>query len=99
MWTKEQKREYQKNWYKKMCENPIFRKRRREIMRKFKNSPKGILKNRFDGKLRRALHKGATGKHTLNQWEELKKYFNYCCASCGRKEPLCISCNTLKNNN
>jgi 5-methylcytosine-specific restriction endonuclease McrA len=33
-------------------------------------------------------HTKAIGKHTLKEWEQLKKKFNYCCAACGRQEPF-----------
>lgn len=36
----------------------------------------------------KAKRKGALGSHTLNQWEELKKRYSYCCAICGRQEPF-----------
>lgn len=32
--------------------------------------------------------KGAEGSHTFQQWEELKKKYNYCCADCGMQEPF-----------
>lgn len=30
----------------------------------------------------------AIGNHTLEQWEELKKKYNYCCVICGMQEPF-----------
>lgn len=36
---------------------------------------------------RRSLLKDA-GSHTLEQWNALKKKFNYCCADCGMQEPF-----------
>ncbi len=35
----------------------------------------------------KARRKGAEGLHTLEEWENLKREFNYCCPDCGRKEP------------
>lgn len=37
---------------------------------------------------RHALKKGASGNHTLEQWQELKKRFNYMCLCCKKQEPL-----------
>jgi len=50
-----------------------------------KNHPENIahLKAR-----RYAREKGAEGNHTLNEWEGLKKKYNYCCAICGERKPL-----------
>lgn len=30
----------------------------------------------------------AIGNHTLQEWENLKKKFNYCCVGCGMQEPF-----------
>jgi 5-methylcytosine-specific restriction endonuclease McrA len=38
--------------------------------------------------LRRCRSKGLPGSHTLEEWEELKKKYNYLCADCGLKKPL-----------
>jgi 5-methylcytosine-specific restriction endonuclease McrA len=37
---------------------------------------------------RYARKKNAEGSHTLKEWENLKKKFNYKCAICGLKKPL-----------
>lgn len=37
---------------------------------------------------RYAREKGAEGSHTLKEWQELKKKFNYKCAICGEKKLL-----------
>lgn len=36
---------------------------------------------------RRALKRNATGTHTEDDWENLKKEYNYICPSCFEKEP------------
>ena len=37
---------------------------------------------------RYAREKGAKGSHTLKEWKELKKEYNYRCAYCGKKKNL-----------
>lgn len=39
---------------------------------------------------RYAREKGAEGKHTKTEWDNLKKRYNYCCAICGEKKPLTV---------
>lgn len=50
-----------------------------------------IMKNRerknWHTRMRRARRKNASGEHSLEQWEQLKKQFNYTCPMCGKKEP------------
>lgn len=50
-----------------------------------KNNPKRIahLKAR-----RYARERGAEGRHTLNEWQSLKRKFNYKCAICREEKPL-----------
>jgi len=50
-----------------------------------KNHPENIshLKAR-----RYAREKGAKGSHTLQEWQDLKKKFNYRCEICGKKKKL-----------
>jgi len=49
----------------------------------------GISKDKtFYRKQRNHLERNAVGSHTLKQWEELKKEYNYCCANCGMQEPF-----------
>ena len=36
---------------------------------------------------RYARERGAIGSHTLEEWEDLKKKYNYTCPMCGRREP------------
>ena len=38
-------------------------------------------------KLRKCKLRNAFGSHTLEEWEELKKFYDYKCLSCGKKEP------------
>lgn len=39
---------------------------------------------------RYAREKGAEGSHTLSEWDDLKKRFNYKCAICNKEKPLTI---------
>ena len=38
-------------------------------------------------KMRKARKENAEGAYSLQEWEDLKKQFNYICPSCFRKEP------------
>lgn len=40
------------------------------------------------GKRRRALKAGASGSHTLGEWETLKAQYNWTCPCCVKSEPL-----------
>lgn len=35
----------------------------------------------------KARRKGATGSHTLGEWEQLKAQYNWLCPCCSRREP------------
>lgn len=48
----------------------------------------GKENNRFLQKKRRAYKKGAEGTHTLKEWEELKKLYNFMCLCCKKQEPF-----------
>lgn len=41
----------------------------------------------FRNKRYRARKRKAKGSHTLQQWQEIKKRYNYCCVWCKKKEP------------
>ena len=44
-------------------------------------------KKRFTNQRYKAKKKGALGSHTLEEWEALKKKYNYMCLCCKRYEP------------
>ena len=37
---------------------------------------------------RYARERGSKGSHTLTEWQELKKEYDYKCAVCGQEKPL-----------
>ena len=41
----------------------------------------------FSTRIRRYLIKSNIGRHSLEDWENIKKKFNFTCVCCGRKEP------------
>ena len=49
-----------------------------------KNNKEYVLHN---AKIQNYKRKNAEGSHTLQEWEELKKKFDYTCQRCGKKEP------------
>ena len=59
-------------------------KRRKQRRRYSKKYPE---KNCFAAKKYMKRKKNVEGNHTLQQWQELKKKFNYTCLKCKRKEP------------
>jgi 5-methylcytosine-specific restriction endonuclease McrA len=44
-------------------------------------------KNRHQSSIYQDRSRGAEGSHTLQEWNDLKKKYNYCCFYCGRREP------------
>lgn len=87
-------RDYKKKWRK---ENPIdslmtmrlWRKnnvdRRNQLQRIWAKKNKEYVY--FMNRQRRNASKNAPGKHTLKEWKELKKTYNYTCPSCLKIEP------------
>lgn len=50
---------------------------------------KGGYENKLhQNKIRLYMHKNADGSHSLQQWQELKKNFNYMCLCCKQQEPF-----------
>jgi 5-methylcytosine-specific restriction endonuclease McrA len=49
-----------------------------------KNNPEKV---REQVRQRRVRKMATGGKHTPEEWEELKAYYNYSCVRCGRREP------------
>src|SRR5579872_4438656 len=47
----------------------------------------GYQNHLMHGRKRRVMKLGASGSHTLAQWEELKMEFGYRCLDCGEVEP------------
>lgn len=65
----------------------------KEKMRQWKGNKRYNWKGGYENTLmlqrkRRIMKKGNDGFHTLEQWAELKKKYNYCCAICGMQEPF-----------
>jgi len=61
--------------------NPEFREKEKEYIRLNKDRYNFYTKRRIDRK------KGAGGSHTFEEWENLKKEYEYTCSVCLKKEP------------
>lgn len=99
---KEYRRAYQRKWREKNKERDLIigRIARRKYR---KNHPENKRvsdrvyrkrwrvkypdKNSFQNARWRARKNGASGSHTLEEWNELKRKFNYICPHCGKSEP------------
>jgi len=79
---------YHKQYNKKQKEKFIL-EHKEEIERK-KELKKIISKNKTKLRQKRYVNRkrGAIGSHTLEEWENLKKKYNNCCAKCGMQEPF-----------
>lgn len=83
-----------KKWRSENLERVEFNKRKyyfenqeelRERSRQWrKNNPE---KRRALNRLHRARKAGSGGKITVQEWEALKKFYNYTCLRCGKREP------------
>lgn len=90
--------EYIKEWMKKQrLDNTDYAKRQRILKRSYASSEVGKnvsrkWRNKNMEKIlawnrRRQLKKrGVVGSHTVNEWKELKKKYQYKCAKCGISE-------------
>lgn len=72
-----------KKWYLKNIEkmkkyNRIYGKRYRQENKEKVN---------HNNKIRKYRESGATGRHTLQEWNDLKAKYNFTCLHCKRKEP------------
>lgn len=85
---------------RKISEAQKGRKHSEETKRKMSESHKGEKAYQWKGgisrtkeygsiykKRHRARKKMAVGSHTLQEWEDLKKKYNYTCLCCGKREP------------
>lgn len=61
------------------------RERIKKYNRKYRQENRDICQ--FHKMRRKARKRGAGGSHTFEQWQELKKEYNYTCPICLRKEP------------
>ena len=57
----------------------------REKVKYLKLKAKGIITRKEA--VRRARQMNAEGTHTVDEWEDLKKKYEYFCLACGKKEP------------
>lgn len=74
------KKETHHNWKGGVTENKAeYQKEHRE-----NNRPQYALYTR----IRNYRKKGAVGAHTLQEWEDLKKFYNYMCLCCKKQEPF-----------
>lgn len=76
---RKQIKERQIRWYQENKKRVLSQKRKWKKI--------NIQKYLHSKRLRKYREKGAKGKHTLQEWEELKKQYNWTCPDCGKKEP------------
>lgn len=95
--NREQLRECQKLWYEKNKElRSEQNKQWYQENKKHKNELNKIWKvanrekTRLYGQKREALKRQLPATLTLEQWEQIKKDFNYKCAYCGQELPLTV---------
>lgn len=81
------------SWKGGISKNPgytkkLYQKNKEKSKREYK---KWVANNRdkraFSQRIRSYLKRNNKGKHTLEEWEELKKRCEYTCQKCGKKEP------------
>lgn len=96
--NKDYMREYIKKWMKKQREyDTDYAQRQRKMKRDYaqKIDKKEIIKKWRHKNIKKILEwnrkrllrtKGVIGTHTNQEWEDLKKYYNFKCAVCGEKE-------------
>lgn len=79
----EKERERKREWNKKNPDKILAngRKWRKENPDKMRESSR---KSRFN---RKAQKIAGEGKITVQEWQQLKKFYNFTCLKCGRKEP------------
>ena len=63
-----------------------YRIMNKESAKRYRKTPKGRQSNKNGKARRRQLER--TGNLTLNEWKEILKKHNYCCAICGTKEKI-----------
>lgn len=90
---KQQKIEYLKNYYKNNSEKlkeraRTYRKNNIEWKKLYDKTYGQNNKEKINiiSQRRRAKEKNLSRELTYNQWEEIKKYFNYKCAYCGKAD-------------
>lgn len=90
--------EYNKEWKKKQRKlNSPYAERQKELKKEYGRSELGkkvtskwrkrnIKKILLWNRKRMLQKRGVQGSHTEEEWEDLKKKFNYCCSKCGVSE-------------
>jgi len=76
----------QKKWKEK---NPDYFK---NYFREHHRKAKVTELSRHRDKIKKQRRRGAIGMHTLQEWENVKREWNYCCARCGMQEPFNNQC-------
>ena len=94
--NKKKKNENSREWYLRNRDNDDFKERRRKYrienadktyyysLKYRKNNKQKMAENK---KRRRSREYNAVGSHTNEEWEGLKRYYNYTCPLCKRSEP------------
>jgi 5-methylcytosine-specific restriction endonuclease McrA len=88
-YLKRRREDYYKNKEYYLQKNKEWRIKNRERKNQLRAewAKKHPEKERFWSILDNARRRGAKGSFTFEEWEELKKRYNYTCPMCGRKEP------------
>jgi hypothetical protein len=91
-WNKGMKGFFHRGSLKKGHEDIVTKEARKQAGQKTKgdkhwNWKGGHLNDLHLAKMYKARRRGATGKHTLVEWETLKAQYNWTCPCCREKEP------------
>jgi len=96
--NKEYLKKYAKSWMKEQRKNNTeYAIRQRKLKREYAKQPaqkevarawrhKNIKKILMWNRKRMLEKKGVTGSHTSEEWEEIKRYYNFRCVECGIEE-------------
>jgi 5-methylcytosine-specific restriction endonuclease McrA len=85
---KQSQRRYSKTEKCRICKKK-YRDKHKEEAKEFHSKYRRLHldKYRYYQQIRRSLELGAIGSHTFEEWELLKKQYNFTCPCCHRKEP------------
>jgi len=86
--NKEKIKERTSKYHKSHKGEVEYIEKRKKLLKEYRE--KNRIKVSFWSKERQRRKRCATGSHTLEEWESLKKYCNYTCVCCGKREPEII---------
>lgn len=91
------KAEYMKQYLIKWrLENPELSKQKQlnfikshpDYFKKWRKTPKGVLSEKLKSQRRWARERNAPGRHTMQEWIQIKTMNAYLCNNCGNMEPF-----------